>query len=94
MCVGDVFCPPEEGTGGGLGMDTGHFKQQRFSPSPTPPVMALGTPGTHYSHSNGNEDSISTTMCRAQCQVPAKCANMSSRGTCRSRPRWPWERGN
>lgn len=54
---GDVFCPPEEGTGVGLGMDMGHFKQQRFSPSPTPPIMALGTLG-NYSLSNSNGDSI------------------------------------
>lgn len=40
---GDVFCSPEEGAGVGLGMDMGDYKRPRFSPSPTPPIMALGT---------------------------------------------------
>lgn len=70
---GDVFCSPEEGTGVGLGMDMGHYKRPRFSPSPTPPIMALGTLGS-YNHNN--RDSLSTATCQVRCQVPAKCADI------------------
>lgn len=51
--LGDIFCPTEEGTGVGCRVDVGHFKQQRPSPSPPPPIMALGTLG-NYSNSNGD----------------------------------------
>lgn len=68
-----------EGSGVGRRVDTGHFRQQRLSPAPTPPIMSLGTV-RNDSHSHSNEDStehhcVLGTVPRAQpraltCQPP------------------------
>lgn len=68
---GDVFRPPEEGRGVGLWLIWGHFQQQRFGPSPTPPIMALGTSGFMVMVTMMGT-LLSTATCWVQCQVPAR----------------------